>query len=99
MMTQTSLDAVQRFISNPTKTNVSHLVEIPSLYRVLALYKEDHIPVQAVELCKWLHKRASKVLNKLLDTNGAESPVDLSFNNDLDWRKVCGFPRLFLDKP
>jgi hypothetical protein len=88
MITLTSLNALQMFNSMPTKENASRLVEIPSVYRVLAFYKKSRFPTRLLELCKWLHQRASEVLDQIVRTNGVEAITDTSINKGLDWRKV-----------
>jgi len=93
MINSPALDELARFNANPTTKNASRLVEIPSLYGVLRLSNNvDSFPPELLDLCVWLHGRASEVLNAIISYNrgsGGGTP-EVSVNADLnsDWRKV-----------
>jgi hypothetical protein len=88
MINRPALAALGLFNQDPTTFNASLLVCIPTLYDVLK-YEEQlnglAYSAMLLGVCKWLHERASTVLQKLI-VHGV--PPVYSVTYETDWRKV-----------
>ncbi|KAJ7693704.1 hypothetical protein B0H17DRAFT_932671 [Mycena rosella] len=68
MATATALDCLEVFVTNPTGTNASALVEIPAIHEALSyeIRSVQLISERTVSVCHWILNRGRMVLNQLI---------------------------------
>lgn len=97
MANRSALSWLANFLIEPTSSNASRLVGIPSLYEVLLYHeqKSERYPEDVLSVCKWIYARGQTVLNAL--TVNKVPPLDEEAKSSNDWQKVrvrgrCRYP-------
>jgi hypothetical protein len=88
MATRPALGALQKFILDPTASNASCLVDIPTLHELLQYEYEvlRGFSDAVISTCKWIYHRGKTVLDELIVYRSPGAQTD-SLKND-PWYKV-----------
>ncbi|RXW15219.1 hypothetical protein EST38_g10630 [Candolleomyces aberdarensis] len=87
MVNATSLGHIRSFLANPHHSNLSLLVTVPALYKLLELQPtfEPFIPI-----IHWIAQRASGTLAALTVEPPLQTASQVA-NENADWKSVCPF--------
>lgn len=89
MSNRPALKALSMFVTDPTTTNASRLVGIPTLYETLRHHEinQELYPENLLRLCQWMLERGEALLRSIIKY---EAPtINESANStDADWSKV-----------
>ncbi|KZP10585.1 hypothetical protein FIBSPDRAFT_757998 [Athelia psychrophila] len=93
MSNRPALKALSMFVTDPTATNASRLVGIPTLYETLRHHEinQELYPENLLRLCQWMLERGEALLRSIIKY---EAPVidESASSADADWSKTgCSY--------